>query len=746
VEGLDAEAAVSLLERRRGVAAAPSVRQHLLEQTRGNALALLEVPSALSDAQLVGDEPLPQALPLTRQIERVFLDRVRRLAAPTQRLLVVAAADDLESVSVVTRAAEEIGLTRDAFDEAERAGLLSTYGDRFEFKHPLVRSALYEAAPSNERLAAHRALALALAGDAEHADSRAWHLAASSLEPDEQIVSALEEAAARAEARAGHLAAARALERAAALSADDAARGRRLAGAARAASAAGADALAVPLARRAVALADEPTLRGHMARVIAVAGINGGRPGDAVPMLLDSARDLAADQPRLALDVLVECFNAAADAGDYEASQEAARLAAEVEPPLEDEEAVFLSHVIVGFAAMEAGTPATGGEHLEQALAWGGESEDPRHLLYAGAAALWLGDDVRCLRLIDAAVLLARSRGALAALSEALGFRAAQLVYEQRYDGAELAAEEAVRLAGDLRAENNAAMPLNALAHVAAIRGEDDAARRHAERALEIATTNGLAVRAAQSVTAFALIALGRGFWDEALAQYDELLEVRPGFGNKYLSVMTTPDRIEAALRVGRLDVAREALAPYEAWALHSGSRPAQPRLAACRALLAEGEEATEQFEIALGLSADARPFDLARIRLLYGEHLRRERRRADARTQLRSALEGFERLRASPWADRARAELRATGERARRRDPSTIDTLTPQELQIARFVAQGLTNKEVAAQLFLSPRTIDSHLRNVFGKLGITSRMQLTRLPLGEEEEIAAVSGLARA
>lgn len=165
-----------------------------------------------------------------------------------------------------------------------------------------------------------------------------------------------------------------------------------------------------------------------------------------------------------------------------------------------------------------------------------------------------------------------------------------------------------------------------------------------------------------------------------------------------------------------------------------------QPRLAACRALLAEGEEATERFEEALRLGSDARPLDLARIQLLYGEHLRRERRRSDARLQLRAALEGFERLQAEPWAERARIELRASGETARKRDPSTISQLTPQELQVARYVADGLSNKAIAAQLFLSPRTIDSHLRRVFAKLGITSRTELAALHLGTGEPVSKV------
>src|SRR5262249_27569015 len=205
------------------------------------------------------------------------------------------------------------------------------------------------------------------------------------------------------------------------------------------------------------------------------------------------------------------------------------------------------------------------------------------------------------------------------------------------------------------------------------------------------------------------------------------------------LVMETAPDRIEAAVRTGRHAEASEVLGALDAWASHAGAAWARPRLASCRALVAHGERATMAYEEALELADAPRPFDLERIHLLYGEHLRRGRRRADARLHLRSALEAFERLRAGPWAERAAAELRATGETARKRDPSTLAQLTPQELQVARFVADGLSNKEVAAMLFLSPRTGDSHLRSVFAKLGLTSRPQLGRRPLGEETPPAA-------
>jgi DNA-binding NarL/FixJ family response regulator len=189
-------------------------------------------------------------------------------------------------------------------------------------------------------------------------------------------------------------------------------------------------------------------------------------------------------------------------------------------------------------------------------------------------------------------------------------------------------------------------------------------------------------------------------------------------------------------VRSGEREKALDALATFETWAASSDALWARARLASARALVLGGDEANEQYEEALRLADDGRPFDVARIHLLYGEHLRRARRRTDARVELRAALDGFERLDAEPWAARTRSALRATGETARKRDPSTINQLTPQELQIARHVAEGMSNKEIAALLFLSPRTIDSHLRNIFGKLDITSRIQLARIPLGRDLE----------
>src|SRR5262245_47138963 len=270
LEGLDAEAATRLLARHPGGDVAPSVIDQLVGQAQGNALALIELPSALTAAQLAGEAPLPETLPLTREVERIFLERVRHLPRETQHLLLIAAADDSQDLAVVLAAAG-LGDSRIALDTAEWAGLVSVHGTQLAFRHPLVRSAVYGAATSSERRAAHAALAAAIGPKGADTDRRAWHLAASALEYDDAVVRALEEAAERAQRRAGHMAAAKALERAADLSSDEVERGRLLVGAARCATVAGADEEAVRLAGRAMPLVQETSLRAELSRSLAMA-------------------------------------------------------------------------------------------------------------------------------------------------------------------------------------------------------------------------------------------------------------------------------------------------------------------------------------------------------------------------------------------------------------------------------------------------------------------------------------------
>ena len=296
-------------------------------------------------------------------------------------------------------------------------------------------------------------------------------------------------------------------------------------------------------------------------------------------------------------------------------------------------------------------------------------------------------------------------------------------------DAAAASATEGLRLARETGNDTSACRHLATLAHLAALRGDEDACRASAAEALERAAARGLGLPATLAGTPSGCSSWGRAGPAEALARFQRLLAAGPGAGSPFFAVYTVPDLVEAAVRSGQPEAAAAPLAAFGQLAAAAGTPEVLAQLARCRGLVGPDEEAAAQFEEALALhDGQGRPFDLARTELAYGEALRRARRRGEARTHLRRALETFQRLGAAPWAERAGAELRATGETARKRDPSTLGQLTPQELQIIRLVGEGGTNREIGAQLFLSRRTIDYHLRNVFVKLGVSSRAELIR------------------
>jgi tetratricopeptide (TPR) repeat protein len=578
LDGLATEAAEKLLAHGTGVDAAPQVRDQLLAQTQGNALALLEIPSVLTRSQLAGAQPLPAELPLTGQLESVFLARVRRLAPEVQRLLLVAAADDSESAAAVIQASGPGDGAVAALDTAEEAGLISVQGQRLRFRHPLVRSAVYSAATSQERRAAHLALAADLSGDAEQLDRRAWHLAAAALEPDEEVASALDGAAERAQRRAAFDAAVRAFERAAELTPDSARRGRRLVQAARCASIAGADAHAVSLAERAGVAVDDPLARAELASVVGVAEIRRGRPGNAPGPLVSAAREIAALDPGQALELLLDAAWAAAEEGDPHVQREICEAAVRMTGSMLDERAQFILSLLKGLGALAASDIETAVDQLGRVIAAGAVSQHPRHVIWAGSAALGLGEEERAGALYARGASIARSQGALGVLVVALAVIGLHQFVAQRFDQAAVAAAEAEKLTRDVGAENLLPLTKFVLAAVAAIRGKDEETERHVSDALAISRVHGLRLGAARTILALALLDLGRGRWADALTRLESMPVTRMGLATG-LAMRSIPDRVEAAVRAGRPEAAASALALFERWSATVNVPSVWPRI-----------------------------------------------------------------------------------------------------------------------------------------------------------------------
>lgn len=728
--GLDQATAAALVDRNVGVALSSEVRDRLVAETGGNPLALLELSPTLSDAQLSGAETVFAPMPVSARVERAFLARVDRLSEETQTLLLVAAADDTGELATVLRAAAQLGATSEALDSAEQAGLAHVRGTRLELRHPLVRSAVYQAAPVSKRRAAHRALASVLDGEVD-ADRRAWHRAAATVEPDPSVIEGLEEAAQRARQRSGFAAASLAFERAAALTPDEEQRARRLTSAAENAWLAGRIERTLMLLEGARPLVSEPILRADIDRFLGLIEMTRGVPSDACRLLLRAAKEVAPSDGERALQLLNLAGLAAAYAGDVAAAIAIADVARGIEveePPF----ARMLAQLLIGLGDHAQGDFADGASRLRIALELAEEldedeaSAQPVALLFAGRAALYLGDDQAAYRTHHEAAARARASGALTIVTQILPRLATAEIWAGRLPSAAANAREGLQLAREIGQHDLVAQQLVLLAVIAALRGSEDECRSLAAESRDLASARGLGIVAEFGQWALALLELGLGRAEEALRHGREI-------ANTMVVFWGALDRIEAAIRAGESETAREWLDGFEQWSDSSAAAWTRAVALHCRALLSDDEgEARALFSAALEAHGEAsRPFERARSELAFGELLRRARHRVEAREHLRAALDGFEGLGAIMWAERARVELRASGQTARKRNPSTRAELTEQELQIARFVSQGLTNREVAAQLFLSPRTIDFHLRNVYRKLGISSRTALANLDL---------------
>ena len=726
VEGLDPASSLILLEAG-GNVIARSVVEQLVAATGGNPLALLELVDLLTARQLAGQEPV-EPLPASRWIERSFGRRVASLDQDTQRALLVAAASETGELGVLARALATLGLSLDALLPGERDGLVQVSEDRLEFRHPLVRSAVYAGADSSERRSAHAAIAAALAGD-PHDERRVWHLAAATVGPDEEVAQGLERVGRRAVGQSYH-AAARAFGRAAAHTEDEQARAVRLFEAARCAYESGDSATAGEELREALALEPEEALRGRLVHLLGRVEIRQAHWARAARMLSREAGQLESD-PETAALMLTDAAGAAFEAGDRDEAFALIDRAWELAWPRGGFAEVLIT-------LRRADYLAWSGNVQEPTPLWlrvadvglrGSESNGEPNLRSSVAEALFsAGEDERARAMLLEEIDDLRSATALGRLPQTLILLSLVEARGGQPSAAATAAAEAADLAAALAQPGIEATALGELAWAEAMLGRERDCREHAERAAELvaATARGRATHRG----ALGLMELLSGRPEEAVGQLDWPGRRDARAADPIYPRSTAPVLVEAYARTGRLAEAREELDVFERQAELSGRPGARAAAARCRGFIADGDAFGSHYERALELHAqDGNGWERARTHLCYGEALRRSKRRTEAREQLRLAATTFEELGAGTYAERARTELRATGERIRRRDPSTRDELTPQEQHVAALVAEGLTNREIATRLFISPNTVETHLRHVFRKLGIRSRTELAVL-----------------
>ena len=704
------------------------VRDQIVAETRGNPLALLELPRGLTPGQLAGGFGLPAAVPLSGRIEESFGRQLDALPPATRQLLQLAAADPSGDSSLVWRAAGRLGLPMQAAAPAAEAGL-AEFGARVRFRHPLLRSVAYRSASVPDRQTAHLALA-EVTDPAADPDRRAWHRAHAALGPDEEVAAELVRSADRAQARGGLAAGAAFLERAARLTADPARRTERMLAAAQVHLEAGefGGALALLAAAEAESLDELAStridlLRGHVT-------FASGLGSDAPPLLLKAAKRLEPLDLPLARETYLTAWIAALFAGRLAVGGdllEVSRAAQALPPPAPPPGPVDL--VLDGLTRLVTEGPAAAAPTLRQAISayatadlgvaaelrWG-------WLVQAAASALWDDDAWRALLIRQAR--LAREAGALEQLPIILGALGTAVAWSGDFaEAAGLIAEsDAVCEATGSRAAPFTAMLL------ACLRGEAAAAAPLIEATVTQATAGGQGVAVAYARWAQAVLGNGLARYADALAAATQASEDTSAF---HISMWALPELIEAAARSGNAGVASDALARLAEFTRAGGTDFGLGIEARSRALLSGPAAAADLYlEAITRLSRTRLRPELARAHLVYGEWLRREGRRVDARAQLRIAHEMLDAMGMEAFADRARHELLATGQAVRKRSvvhtAETVSTLTPQEAHIARLAVEGLTNPEIGAQLFLSTRTVEWHLRKVFGKLGVSSRREL--------------------
>ena len=717
LERLDDAAASAVLDAR-APGLAPAMRERVLADAAGNPLALVELP--LASAELGDAALLPAWLPLTTRLEQAFAARVAGLPTATRTLLLVAALDDGGVPAEVLAAAALVcpgGPGLEDLTPAVEAQLVDLDAHTLRFRHPLVRSAIHQSASVSQRLETHAALAQVLAGQPHR---RVWHRAASVVGTDEEIAAELDATAGYAQQRGGGLAAISALERAARLTPDRARRAGRLLRAAELAFELGRADLVARLLGAVEALPLEPLDRARVTwiRESFDDGMAGGPA--AARALADVAEQTLADDAALAAKLLggaaLRCWW-----GDPGPAVRERVIEVAGGLPLDDDDARLVA-ILAWADPLSSGADVI--ERLSELLP--DPHGDGRAMRLYGMAATAVGHQELATGFLGAAIAALRADGRLALLAQALILRAWSGLHLGSWHASMPDLEEGGRLAAETSQPLWQARARAGEAALAGLRGEPDVAARLAAEVERVALPAHASAALADVQHARGIAALGAGNYADA---HDQLWRVfdRGDAAHHYMkSLWAIGDLAEASVHTGHADAARVLLAELEPAAAGTPSPRIQVAMRHARALLAEPEEATALYAAALDADLTSWPFARARLQLALGSWLRRHRRVAESRAPLRAARDAFDALGIVPWGERARQELRASGESSRRRAPDARDELTPQELQIAQMAGEGLSNREIGQQLYLSHRTVGSHLYRVYPKLGVTSRAEL--------------------
>src|SRR4051794_10668880 len=702
--------------------------ERLYLATGGNPLALLELaPEAARLAALPGTAPVP----ISTSIAAAFNRRIAELSEATRLMLVLVAASDAGDLAVVARAASGLGWDVGNLAEAEAAGLVTVQDGRVDFGHPLARSAVYTEATPQERRQVHAALADALPD--RDVDRRAWHLAAAALGPDHKAAAALEQAGMRARDRSAYAVAAAAFERGAGLTADDDVRGRLLFAAADAAWLSGDADRTLGLLDGARDYVSDRTLSARIDELRGGVAMRRGPVAEGYRLMVSAAEEVAETDAELAVTMLAEAVLGGFYAGDTPAMVSAAARAVAFADTVGSRRAAFFAAMAHGMAQIADGHGEGGAAAVRRAVQILEQSDelrdDVRLLAWGSVGPLWLREADAGRGLIDRALARARELAAVGILPSLLHHVARDQSTTDQWPAAEASFDEAIRLARETGQRTELAAALAGLAWLEARQGREASCREHVAEASAMCAELGMGTYAIWTIEALGHLELALGRPAAAIEHYRAQQAALRERGIADVDLSPVPELVDAHLRVGEAGTAGSLVGEFIDQAEEKGQPWALARAARCRGMVAEPAEMDGWFDEALRHHANTPDaFEEGMTRLAYGARLRRARKRVRAREELRAAVEVFERLGAVTWADQAGAELAATGETARRRDVSTLDDLTPQELQIARLLAEGRTTREAAAAIFLSPKTIEYHLRHVYQKLGISSRDQLAR------------------